>query len=103
LCKPNLSKSEFLDKLDESLCTEWYKDYDNEFWSSSDPDIKDNAWNLTGEKCKNEFIELRNYYNDEIIFFAINICCNSYNSCFFHNIESIKKTCKMTFDKIKRI
>jgi hypothetical protein len=95
-CKKNFSKNKFLEKLSESLCTDWYKDYDNEFWTSSDFEIKDNAWNLTVEKCENEFIKLRNYYSDEIIFFAINMCCR----LRYDNIESVTKMCKDILDYI---
>lgn len=94
--KENLNEIEFLDKLEDTLCTDWYKDYNNEFWTSSDPEIRDNAWSLTYKKAKNEFIKLRKKYCDEIIFLAIDISCKNR----YDNIISVTRFCEIIFEKL---
>jgi|SRR6476620_5343093 len=94
--KENLNEIEFLDKLEDTLCTDWYKDYNNEFWTSNDPEIRDNAWSLTYKKAKNEFIKLRKKYCDEIIFLAIDISCKNR----YDNIISVTRFCELIFKKL---
>ena len=94
--KVNLPDNEFCEKLEETLCTDWYKDFDNEFYTSNDSKVRDNAWDLTYNKAENEFIKLRCDYSDDIIFYAIDISCKI--RC--DNIESVRKLCKMISDKL---
>ena len=96
--KENFSHDDFLNELRDNLCTDWCKDYDNEFYTSSDPEIKENAWNLSYEKAECNFLKLRKYYSDEIIFYAIDIVCRLRRD----NFESVIRICQMIGKKIKR-
>lgn len=79
ICK-FMNEKDFLNELSTYLCTDWYKDYDNEY-----------AWELTELKVKNDFIELRKHYCDDIIFAAVQISCNFR----YDYIEAVKDICEL--------
>jgi len=84
------SENEFEDYLLHNLCTAWYKDYDNEFYKSTNDDIKNNAWYLTQEVIVQQLIGLRKDYSDRQILSAIKFVCQIMR----HKFIDIKVVCR---------
>jgi hypothetical protein len=82
----NLDEIEFIDKLSNTLCTDWYKDYDNEYWKND----RDTAWELTEAHVKEEFLRIRKDVPDDIIFYSIKIGCWQRED----NLEFVEQLCR---------
>ena len=59
---------------EEYMCTDWNKDFDNEFWTSTEEQIRENAFELSGTKSRHDLYNLP--FPDEVILFAICSMCN---------------------------
>jgi len=80
----------FDDKAREEMCSDWNKDFDNEFWKSDDLHVRSQAYDLSGKKARESLYDLP-YGDDLILFWVCALCPMRYE-----NIDSVKIMCEDT-------
>ena len=85
---------EFRSTVSDAMCSDWNKDYENEFWTSKDPAVRENAYELSGEKALKNLMELP--FADKLVLMSINLGCRVRQ----HNIETCRELCEIARDNV---